>query len=99
MNYAQTDDYIGSSAVLLKRSKIAVATAAVAILSEPPAGQNHAARIAWAGKALTDTQAMTRKMLIAIMANTTLQAAGDAMLDADLQFTVNGLVDVFSAIP
>jgi hypothetical protein len=99
MNYDQVYAYVGNSPLLQHRAMIAVATAAVAVLNEAGSTPNHAARLAWAARALTDVPGTAHRMLFAIMANTTLQGSGDGMLDSDLQFVVNSLVDTFSALP
>ena len=99
MNYDQVYAYVGTSPLLQHRAMVAVATAAVAVLNEAGSTPNHAARLAWASKALADPPGMARKMTFAIMANATLQTSGDTMLDSDLQFVVNSLVDTFSALP
>jgi hypothetical protein len=98
MNYLEVFAYIANSPTLLSRSEVAIATAAVQVLAEATSVTNHLARAAWASKALEDRRGMARKMAWGIMANTTLQVSGDAMLDSDLQFTVNSLVDAFSAL-
>ncbi len=78
--------------------QMAVWIAAVDVTNEPVGTVNHANRLQWANKMLRgpmDTDVM-RKVAIRASANATIGAAGEAALDADIQFVVNGLVNELS---
>jgi hypothetical protein len=81
---------------ILARFTAAVWQAAVDIVNEAPATQNHAERIAWAKRAvLVDGKAQHYAALILRMAvceNTTLQTLGNDVTDSDIQFIVNSYV-------
>lgn len=73
----------------------AVANAAVAVLIEDPATSQHAARLAWAQKALSDPINMGKKMIWGVVADTNVQNAGAVPSDAIVQTSVNSLVNAF----
>ena len=75
--------------------QMAVWIAALDVINESSATPNHAARLIWATKMLRgvmDTD-VARKVAIRASANATIGAAGEAALDSDIQFVINGLVD------
>jgi hypothetical protein len=81
---------------LLARFTAAIWQAAVDIVNEAPATQNHAERIAWAKRAvLVDGKAQHYAavvMRMAVCENGTLQAQGNDVADSDIQFIVNSYV-------
>jgi hypothetical protein len=86
-----------TTSVLKAKVTVALAKAAFDILNEDPATNNHAQRIKWARRTLTsDTRLIADEVMWAVLSNATIAAAGDAALDTDVQFVVNGLVDNFS---
>jgi hypothetical protein len=82
---------------LLAKTAGAVAKVAWGVLSEPEATQNHAKRVAWAKRVLLDPVSEARRMLWAVLGNATVQSAGAAVEDNDLERVVGQLVDLFSA--
>lgn len=98
MTYQQVYEYVEASGNFKHRAAVAIAKAAADILAEAANTTNHAQRSTWASKALGDPIGMAGKMAFGIMTNATLQGAGDAMLDSDIQFVVNSLVDAYSTV-
>lgn len=79
------------------RSKVAaaVAIAAVTILTEDVNTVSHAARLAWAQKALLEPNDMATKMIWGVLSDANVQAAGANASDAVIQTSVNTLVNGF----
>jgi hypothetical protein len=73
----------------------AVANAAVAVFVEDPQTAQHAARLAWAQKAIADPVSMGKKMIWGVVADANVQAAGGNPPDAIIQTSVNALVNGF----
>lgn len=82
--------------VLKSRTAAACATAALAVFAEDVGTTNHAARLVWANSALRDADAMAAQMFWGVLGNPTVQAAGDATTDGDLQWVVSNLVNTFA---
>jgi hypothetical protein len=81
------------------RNKVTVACsiAAQAILSEATSTDNHAARLLWARAALVNPQEEATRMMWGILGNPTIQNAGAASTDGDVQWVVNSLINTFAA--
>lgn len=82
---------------LLSRFLVAVEMAAMQIVHEDVATANHTARLAWATKAVLQADPQSRQyaatiLRMAVMENATLQAAGEAATDSDVQFIVNSYI-------
>jgi hypothetical protein len=85
--YALLDDVTMQKRVLYARLR----TAAF-MLIEDPATPNHAARIAWANKALNEGLQMTlRQLMLHVITDPNVSAAGAAATDAQLQGAVDAL--------
>lgn len=93
--YAEIYDLWTSSA-LKKRAYVAVAKAAQDVLNEDPGTTNHANRVLWATASLENPEVNASKMMWPIVSNATVQAAGLACTDNDIQFVVNGAIDTFA---
>ncbi len=87
---------VTSNANFRARVTTAVATAAMAVLNESTGTTNHANRLIWAQDALRNTATRVEEMLWGVCGDATFQAANGSVTDAQLQTTVNGLVDTFA---
>lgn len=87
--------YAVGNAALSNRMTCAVAIAAQAVFGEDAGTANHAARLAWAQKAIADPEAMGRKMVWGVLGDPAIQAAGAGATDAQIQASVDALVDQF----
>jgi hypothetical protein len=81
---------------LRTRTQIAICNAAYNVLNEDPGAPNHANRILWANDSLAWPERMMSLEMSMVVQNPTIQNAGDAAADSDIQFVVNGLVDYFA---
>jgi hypothetical protein len=96
--YAQLYQAVVQGGPVINRATVAVAVAAQAVLIESDQTVNHAARLAWARKALDDPGAMVGRMAYAIAGNGVVGSSGDATTDAQLLTAVNGLIDAFALV-
>lgn len=89
-----------NSPELLARFVVALEKAAFDILNEDDSTPGHQQRIALARKILWDdagSQKWARRALnLAMVSNATLQEVGAAATDQDVQFIVNGLIDMLT---
>ncbi len=88
--YSQVYDLRYGSTAFRRRVVVALARAAQDVLND---AQATAARRAWARTTLRDTDAMAERFMWGVVANPTVQGLGEASTDADIQFTVNSLID------
>lgn len=78
--------------------------AAHAVMSEAGTVANHAERVLWADSMLNGEENIYA-MSVSTVTNSTIQAAADAsaalqgVSDADLEFTVNSMVDAWAGAP
>lgn len=86
------------SAALLQQTAMAAAIAAVAVMNEDPGAVNHAARIAWATRALSDVLAEARRMTWGVLSNPTVAQDPLNQPDDAIQFVVNSLVDTYARL-
>jgi hypothetical protein len=91
-----TPSYGVTTPPLTKKVTVAVATAAVAILSESEGTTNHADRLVWAQSTLLAVPGAAQKMMWAALADADVLAHGDAATDAEVQDAVNAVVDAFA---
>lgn len=96
--YQQLYDAVTQGGPVLNRAVVAVAVSAQKILVELDTTLNHAARLAWARKALADPQGMVKKMSYALAADAVVSAKATATTDAELQTAVDALIDSFSLV-
>lgn len=82
--------------LLRQRTQIAIELAAYNVLNEDAGTANHANRMLWANTVLNDPIIMMGLEMTLVVQNATIQASGDDCTDNDLQFVVNGLVDVYA---
>jgi len=76
------------------RTKAAIAMAAEAIFAEDATTENHANRLKWAIAATSNIDSWLDRFFWGVLANPTVQAAGDATTDNDLQWVVNQKVNI-----
>lgn len=93
--------WAGQSGLLKAKFLGACLVASYAILNEDAGTANHANRLAWANAILTGTVAdveakAMQHLRYAIASNATLQAAGEAATDNDVQFIVNSQINTFA---
>jgi len=84
---------------LFQQVAVAVKKAAYDVTNEDPGTGNHAERLQWARNVhLTSDgpQTWAKKMIWRVLDNATIAAAPTTATDADVQFTVNALVDEFA---
>lgn len=92
--------YDGEYQALRNRVRAAVLIAARAVILENPATVNHAARLVWATAAVQDAAALAAKaesMFVGVASDGAIQDAGLAATDAQIQSTVNALVNYYAA--
>lgn len=90
-----------SSATLRHRVAVALATAAEAVRNEAASTVSHAERFAWATAMLgtaNGPEDEARRLMWMVLQNATVQDAGEAATDSDIQFVVNGLVDFAAGV-
>ena len=93
--------WAGQSGLLKAKFIGACLVAAYAIVNEDGGAENHANRLTWANAVLNGTiseveaKAM-QHLRYAIASNATLQSAGDAATDNDVQFIVNSQINTFA---
>lgn len=85
-----------SASLLRNKVAAAVAKAAMDVLNEDAGTTNHTARVVWAKDALINAEAVGTRMMWGVLGNATIQASGDASSDNDIQYVVNGLINVFA---
>ena len=96
---AYTDIYEAATVdnhVLRKRVAVALVKAAVDVMNESPATEDHAQRMAWARRVVADPLGWAAKTIWKVLENATIQAAPLAATDSDVQFVVNSFVNTFS---
>jgi hypothetical protein len=81
---------------LQKKCIVAVAIGAQAVLTEAQTTPNHNARMRWATNALMNAETVAQQMMWAVLSNGTVQAAGNASSDNDVQYVVNVSIDLFA---
>jgi hypothetical protein len=81
---------------LKDKVSVAVAVAAQDVRNEAENTPNHRARRRWADMASVNPEAIAEQMMWAVLGNPTIQTNGEESPDSDVQFVVNGLVDVFA---
>lgn len=86
-----------TSSLLRNRVAAAVAKAAMDVLNEDAGTTNHAARLVWAQDALVNAETVAGRMMWGVLGNGTIQNAGEAATDNDIQYVVNGLINTFAA--
>lgn len=79
--------------VFRARVQVAVVKAAVAVMAEDDATENHANRVAFAGYALINPEPVKWKMIWGVVTN---GAVTEAASDGDIEFTVNSMWDGYA---
>lgn len=87
---------LSGSSNLRSRLAAACAKAAQDILNEDPQTENHSLRIKWAADALLNPNQMADRMMWGLLGNASIQSAGEASSDNDIQYVCNGLVNTFA---
>jgi hypothetical protein len=82
---------------LKKKLTVAVAKVAQTVLEEPGSTPNHEARFRWAKQALMSPEGYAQMMFLAVLGNSQIQAAGNDAPDADVEWMVGTLVNIFAA--
>jgi len=89
------------SVSLRERIAAAIADAAEDVRNEGAVTANHAERFVWAVSVLSSNTAPIAeadRAIWIVLQNATVNAAGEAVTDNDLQFTVNGLVNFLAGV-
>jgi len=81
---------------LKQRVTVAVAKAAIDILSEDPGTANHANRVIWASNTLLRAELTAEGMMWPVLSDATVRNAGEAATDAQIQSAVDASVDIFA---
>jgi hypothetical protein len=79
--------------VLRKQTAVALHKAAVDILNESAATENHSQRMAWARRVIASPEEWAAKAIWKVLENATIQASPAEASDNDVQFVVNSIVD------
>lgn len=81
-----------------QRMTVACAFVAQAVLAESDQTPNHAQRVTWARKALSDPRAMAKTMIWAVLADPVIvnAGAGAGVTDAQITTAVSARVNDFS---
>ena len=96
---AYTDIYAAATVsdhVLRKQVAVALVKAAVDIVNESAATEDHSQRMAWARRVVSDPLGWAEKAIWKVLENATIQAAPSEATDSDVQFVVNSLVNTLS---
>lgn len=94
---AYIDDYtLSQNAQFLTRISIAIVEAVRTIVNEVDTTPNHAAREAWAHRAIRNPDEMARIMKWGVVVHPTVRTNGAATTDAQLQNVVDALVNPFA---
>ena len=93
--------WAGQSGLLKAKFIAAILKASYAIVNEDAGTANHANRLIWANAVLNGTVAAVEEkafqhLRYAIASNATLQAAGDAATDNDVEFIVASQINTFA---
>jgi len=93
--------WAGQSGLLKAKFLAACLKASYAIVNEDGGTANHVNRLAWANSVLNGTVAEVEALAFqhlryAIASNATLQSAGDAATDNDVEFIVNSQINTFA---
>ncbi len=93
--------WAGQSGLLKAKFMGACLKAAYNILNEDAGTSNHANRVTWANVILSGTVAEAEASALqhlryAMASNATLQSAGDAATDNDVEFIVNSQINTFA---
>lgn len=84
---------------LFSRHMAAVMLAARTVIMEPANTPNHANRLAWATSTVysrDNLRVMAEQMFIGLITDATIQDLGNLATDAEIQATVDGLVDYYA---
>ena len=96
---AYTDIYAAATVadhVLRKQTAVALHKAAIDIINESPATDDHSQRMSWARKVMADPEGWAAKAIWKVLENVTIQAAPTEASDNDVQFAVNSIVNFLS---
>lgn len=95
--YQELFDRYNSDA-LYNRMVIGIAVVADVIRLEPPATQNHAARVLWAKTAMANPRDEARRLALAVLAQNRSATVSqiDLATDATLQASINSAVDLLT---
>jgi len=99
---AYSDIYTAATAadhVLRQQVSVAMHKAAVDIINEDPATENHANRLGWARKCTENADgptSMAARWIWKILENATIQASPETATDNDVQFVVNSIVNTMA---
>jgi hypothetical protein len=96
---AYADIYAAATAsdhVLRKQVAVAIVKAAVDVMNESTATEDHSQRMTWARRALSDPLGWAEKAIWKVLENATIQSAPTEATDNDVQFVVNALVNTLS---
>ena len=93
--------WLGETGTLRKKFVGACLKAAYDISNEDPGTANHVNRIAWADVVLSGTRDEVEQKAIEMLrygvaSNATIQAAGDAATDNDVQYVVNSQINILA---
>jgi hypothetical protein len=81
--------------LLRQRTQIAIEQGAYDVSNEDAGTANHANRLLWSQTALNNPTKMMDLEMALLVQNPTIAGAGDDSTDSDIQFVVNGLIDVY----
>ena len=87
--------HVSQQPQFVQRVKYFMEKAAVAVMSETLSTAGHTERVAYA-KIVLDGTASAIDYAVAVLTNSTVAAAGAAVSDSDMEFTVNSMFDAFS---
>ena len=100
LNEIYNNIFSDSASELRNRCMASVLKSAAYVLIEAPETANHANRLAWARATLASEatlKAAAEKMYIGLASNATIQAAGNAASDNDIDWVVATLLDTVYA--
>lgn len=87
--------------VLRKQVAVACHQAAVNVINEDPGTANHANRLRWANKTTASNAGpvnASERWIWKVLENASIQANPTTSTDNDVQFVVNGIVDVMANV-
>jgi hypothetical protein len=92
---AYTDIYTAATDaahILRKQVAIGLYKAAIDIMNESASTADHAQRVAWSRRVISDPLGWSEKAIWKVLENPTIKASPTTALDSDVQFVCNSLV-------
>lgn len=94
----ETQSDLAKNPAFIDRVRSSLVAACIAVTSEVDTTPNHANRIAYANAALLEPERNASVVAFGVATNATIDAAGLAATDNDINFVVNSLFDAYAGV-